>query len=208
MERSKSECLDTKLAMSSEETALVIAAQAGDDLAFETLYKRYAPRISAAIARVLINPHDREDALQDCFFKAYRRLGTFEFRSLFSTWLTRIAINSALIIMRKLRARREEQAYAVLDPNDGVANLDFVDQSMDPEERYIEIDLQQRLQLAVVELPPRVRAAVQLRNSREASVGDISRALNVSVAAVKSRLHRGRILLQKRITETSSIAYR
>lgn len=192
-----------ELLAANDEYLLVIAAQAGEHLAFEKLYERYAPRVARSIARVLVNPSDREDALQDCFLRAYRGLHGFRFRSSFSTWLTRIGINSALMILRKLRARREDQTHTIVTLQDNSVDVDFIDHALDPEARYIEIDLRRHLQLAVTNLPPGMRAALELRNRPHATVDDISRALNVSVPAVKSRLHRGRILLQKRISSNA-----
>lgn len=176
-----------------------MAAKAGDESAFGSLYLKYAPRISRSVGRMLSNPEDRDDAVQDCFLKAHRHLDSFAFRSAFSTWITRIGINSALMILRKHRTRGESSVCMGVGVYREPLEMDFEDRSASPEETYIRDDLKRHLRRAVRKLPGPLRTVVEMHHASGASIRDISNALNLSEPAVKSRLLRARLVLQQRI---------
>src|SRR5579864_4018677 len=116
---------------------ILAAAKAGDKWAFAELCERCSPMVYRAIYRVLRNSADAEDALQDCFLRAYKGLGKFDERAAFSTWITRIGINSALSIIRKRRRCHEEPMYTALNDGDVWSKLDPPDKTMGPDEFYI-----------------------------------------------------------------------
>jgi len=90
-----------------DEKKLVAAAKSGQSVAFDVICERLAPRIIRSLLRITKNREDAEDAMQDSFLSAFIHIGEFDGRSAFSTWLTRIAINSALMILRKKRTSHE-----------------------------------------------------------------------------------------------------
>jgi len=138
------------------------------------------------------NPQDAEDALQDTFLRAYLALGTFEGRCKIYTWLTRIAINSALMFLRKQRARAELLVDPQPHPQLETLSFEVRDSAPNPEEAY-EIDQRQLKTLrAIRRLDPHLRAPIRMQMMHGWSIKTISRALNISEAAVKSRLYRAR----------------
>lgn len=159
------------------------------------LHSTYSRRLYSTILAITKNPDDAEDALQETFLRAWQAMHTFEGRSTVYSWLTRIAINTALETLRKRRVRGEQSINSKLD-NDGEAVLlEVRDPNPDPEQLY---DLRQRrrtLQKAIQKLDRRLREAIQLRVVNESSLKEISRTLNISEGAVKVRLHRARLRL-------------
>lgn len=175
--------------------SVVSAAQKGLPATFPELYAIYSRRLYRIIVAITRNPADAEDALQDTFLRAYLGLDRFEGRSSVSSWLSQIAINSALMILRKRRARHE----ALFDPQPDaqVGNLCFQvkDSAPDPEEHF---ELQQRqlwVLRAIRRLSPELQGPLRMQMIHGWSMREISRALNISLAAVKARLHRARLRL-------------
>ncbi len=171
---------------------IVAAALAGSCAAFEELHSIYSGRLYRTILSITRNPHDAEEVLQETFFKAYLAIKTFEGKSKIHSWLTRIAINSALMILRKRRVRSE--VLFDLQPNDRgeVIAFEVRDSAPNPEELCILHQRQHRTLRAFRRLSPHLRAPIRMQIMRGWSVGEISRALNISEAAVKSRLYRAR----------------
>lgn len=178
---------------------LVAAAQAGLSSAFDELQRRYSRRLFLTIMRVTRNREDAEDALQDTFLRAFLALSQFECRSSVYSWLTRIAINSALMILRKRRTRREADPTYPLEGQDGYSQLDIEDTTLNPEQIC---ELRQRCNRvinAIQNLRPQLRAPIEIQLSDERSMKEIAKELNISLAAVKARLHRARTRLARRI---------
>jgi RNA polymerase sigma-70 factor (ECF subfamily) len=171
---------------------IVAAAQAGSPAAFAELHSIYSRLLYRTILSITRNPHDAEEALQETFFKAYRAIKTFEGKSKIYSWLTRIAINSALMILRKRRVRSEVSFD--LQPEDGgeTIALEVKDSAPDPEELCILHQRQHRTLRAIRRLSPHLRVPIRMQIMRGWSIGEISQALNISEAAVKSRLYRAR----------------
>ena len=184
-------------ACSVEETSarvvdLVHAAKAGSDEAFGDLQQIYASRLYHRILSITRNREDTEDALQDTFFRAYRSLASFEGRAKFSSWLTRIAINSALMILRR-RCARPETSFEQL-PGFGEDNpyFDLRDIAMNPEQVCDQKQRSRAILHAIQKLDPKSREAMGLWISQEHSMKDLAHHLGASLASVKARLHRAR----------------
>lgn len=180
-----------------EDREMVSAAQAGSCEAFSELYALYSRRLFKTIVAITRNPADAEDALQDTFLRVYSAIDTFEGRSNIYSWLTRIAINSALMILRKRRSRAE----ILFDPEPGAGSefcsFEIRDYAPNPEQIF---DLRQRrtnLLHGIRNLNDRLRAPLQMRMTKGSPIKEIGRTPNISEAAVKTRLHRAPRQLNK-----------
>ena len=175
---------------------LITAAQRGDQSAFVELCRRHSTAAKKRIFRILRNHEDAEDALQDTLLRAYTHLTSFRRSCKFSTWLTIIGVNSALMIMRKRRVRRE--TYATANGLDtGLVDLqDAVDRSPGPEEIYLKQQAILLLRREVEKLHPSLRAVVNHYYDSECSLEEAAKAHEISLAAAKSRLLRGRVRLR------------
>ena len=182
---------------------LVSMAKSGEANAFVELNKRHADKVFQAAYRVTRNRQDAEDALQDSFLKAFIHMKDFQERSSFSTWLTRIAINSALMILRKKRNSSEIS----MDSTDGPAGNETWEPRSpweDPESRYVRRESQTMLRLAIHRLPPVFRDVIELRQAKDYSVQEIAQSLGISVSAVKSRLSRAKNALRASMLQPDS----
>jgi RNA polymerase sigma factor (sigma-70 family) len=179
---------------------LVAAAKNGDHQAYAELCRRHSRQIFQTVLRITGNISDAEDALQEAFLKAYVHIGGFEGRSAFSSWLTRIAINSALMLLRK---KRSHPVYSFeSDPEiDDFNSPEPVESSRSPEESCIQNALKNELAQAIRYLPPNLRVVMQIRYREDAPVAEIAKMLGISEAAVKSRLLRARSQIRKRLGE-------
>lgn len=174
-----------------KQEALVAAAKSGEELAFETLVKRHRPRIFALALRYTRVPEDAEDVVQQTFQKAFVYLHKFEGKSSFSTWLTRIAINEALMLLRRGRALRE--LHIDDSSSKGTASgLEVPDTNPDPETRYLQREGAQILAAAMRQLRSGMRRALELRELRELTAQETARRMGLSVSAVKARVFHGR----------------
>jgi RNA polymerase sigma-70 factor (ECF subfamily) len=185
--------------VTEEDTAVVAAAKAGDGRAFELLVRRNEGKIFSLAQRMTRNREDAEDVVQQSFQKAFVNLKKFEGGSLFSTWLTRIAINEALMFLRRKRGSREVP-MAESSTEDGAAlPLDFQDSGPNPEDSCLQREQERILCAAVNELRPGLRKAVELREFGELSTGETAQVMGLSAAAVKARLFHGRRKLRQRL---------
>jgi RNA polymerase sigma-70 factor, ECF subfamily len=178
--------------MTARDREIVSAAQAGSPRAFAELHALYSRRLYKTIIDITKCPEDAEDALQETFLRAYLAIHNFEGRSTVYSWLTRIAINSALMILRKRRVRAE----MLFDPQPNAQGETFYfeikDSAPNPEQVCDLRQRQVRLLRAVRNLGPRLREPLRMRLMKEASIKEIGRALNISPAATRTRLHRAR----------------
>jgi RNA polymerase sigma factor (sigma-70 family) len=181
----------------TKDTMLVANAKNGSDGAFEVLIKRHRQRILRVAQRMLGNREDAEDVAQQSFQKAFVYLHTFEQRSSFSTWLTRIAINEAHMWIRSTRRMKSLLADR-LKPN-GASDLPLqvADSKPNPESTYSEQERTQILSLAIDQLEPRLRIAIQLCHLDERSLQESAEIIGVTVTALKSRVLRGRRKLRQ-----------
>jgi RNA polymerase sigma-70 factor, ECF subfamily len=174
---------------------LVSAAKGGDVAAFNALCDRYSPRTLRKIYCITKDWEDAEDALQDALLKAFTHLKTFEGRCRFSSWFTRIAINSSLMILRKRKVRRE---VSLDDDGDDPGTWQLPDpRAKSPETLFVQSETRELIRLAVLHLGPRFREIVELRQLHGHSAKVVSQELGITVAAAKSRLSRARTLLRK-----------
>ena len=165
---------------------------AGTPGAFAELHSTYSRRLFRTIIAITKNREDAEDALQDTFLRAYTSLHTFEGRSSLYSWLTRIAVNSALMILRKRRVRAEISLDPWPDLTSGEVCIEIRDSLPDPEQRCDQSQRQTRLQRAISNLDRSLKGPTWMRINEEASIRDIGRAFGLSQGAVKARLHRAR----------------
>jgi RNA polymerase sigma factor (sigma-70 family) len=146
--------------------------------------------------RITRNPQDAEDALQDAFLKAFVHLKNFDGRSTFSTWLTRIAINTALMILRKKRAHPETSMEWTAD-GDNWQQWEMADMRVDIEEHYAKKEAERHLDRAIHRLRPSLRSVIEIQQSHCSSVKEIAEVAGISVAATKSRLLRAKTVLRR-----------
>jgi RNA polymerase sigma-70 factor, ECF subfamily len=179
------------------EEGLVTAAKRGDAHAFEILVKRHEPRILALALRYTRVREDAEDVLQQSFQKAFVYLRRFEGKSRFSTWLTRIAINEALMLLRKKRASPEVPIEESPTMQETALTLDLPDSDPSPEEYCLHEEQKRILSAAVKQLKPRTRKAIELRELGELSTEETARILGLSIGTVKARLFHARRKLRK-----------
>jgi RNA polymerase sigma-70 factor (ECF subfamily) len=174
---------------------LVSAAQAGSSVAFAELQRLYSRHLYSTIVSITKNREDAEDALQDTFLRAYLALRNFEGRSSFYSWLTRIAINSALMLLRKRRVRPEVSFEPANETEDDALPFEIRDTAANPEQIYDQHQRCAGVLHAIQKLEPSLRRAIQIRMEHGCSLKEIARTLEISEAAVKTRLHRARVRL-------------
>ncbi len=170
--------------------------RAGDEEAFSRLVEAYAPRLYRLLLKMLRHPQDAEDALQETFVKAYRALPNFDGRSQLSTWLYRIAVNEALMVLR----RKEVETISVdapLSPEEEQEHIELVDWCCIPEEELLSAETRQVLEEAVARLPASLRMVFLLRDVEGLSTREVAETLGLSEGAVKVRLSRARERLRK-----------
>ena len=177
---------------------LVRFAQGGENRAFDELVRRYQDRVYRLSYKILRHEDDAAEALQDAFLSAYRGLKNFKAESTFSTWLYRIATNASLM---KYRKRRDN--HISLDQsqsqNDEAEPMQLPDWSAQPPEELLTAEMREVMKDSIERLPEELRTVFVLRDIRELSNDAVSKELGLSVAAVKSRLHRARIALRERL---------
>jgi len=183
------------------DAALVAATKRGDSRAFEKLVLRYERRVFAVAQRITKNREDAEDVVQETFHRAFLHLESFQEKSLLSTWLTRIAINQALMVLRRRRGALDVFPESC---DDGVESIStaLVDQNPNPEEFCWRRELTELLTKAISRLDPAMRRTILLRDIREHSLEETAQILNMSISAVKSRVFRGRQELSGTLNRT------
>jgi RNA polymerase sigma-70 factor (ECF subfamily) len=179
---------------------LVVAAKNGDEQAFETLFKRHRQKILRVVLRYAHVWEDAEDIVQQSFQKAFVYLDRFEGKSSFSTWLTRIAINESLMLLRHGRALREIPVDESHDQGGAASAMEIPDGSPDPETSYLRRERAQILSETVGNLRPGMRKAIEFRELAELSTEETARRMGVSVAAVKGRIFHARKKLRERLS--------
>jgi RNA polymerase sigma-70 factor, ECF subfamily len=172
-----------------------LAASTGVPHAFAELQRLYSQQLYNTIFRITRNREDTEDVLQDTLLRAYLALEHFEGRSSVYSWLTRIAINSALMLLRKRRNKREVTFDLVGEPENGMARLDPEDPRLNPEQICDQKQRCSNLQRQIERLQTNLREPLQTRMTHGSSLGEIAEALEITEAAVKARLYRARAKL-------------
>src|SRR5207249_8125315 len=185
----------------SDELALVASAKAGDVAAFEELVRRYDRNVFRIAQHITQNREDAEDVVQDAFIKAFSNLKQFQGQSKFYTWLVRIAVNEALMKLRRRRPERTVSLDEDVKTEDDSVPREVADWSPNPEQQYTQAELREILDRTIHGLPPTFRTVFVLRDVEGLSTEETAEALSLSVPAVKSRLLRARLQLRNRLTK-------
>ena len=180
--------------------ALVERARAGELAAFDQLVRQYERQVFRIAQHITQNREDAQDVVQDAFFKAYQKLEQFQGNSKFYTWLVRIAVNEALMRLRKRRTAKTVSMDEDVQTEDGSLPRDFADWTPNPEQQYKQAELKEILQKTIQGLPPGFRTVFTLRDVEGLSTEETAEALNLSIPAVKSRLLRARLQLRERLS--------
>jgi RNA polymerase sigma-70 factor, ECF subfamily len=171
---------------------LIRQAVVGNPQAQEQLFKTHTPKLYRTVFAVLRNREDAEDVVQESWCRAYANLDSFQGRAAFSTWLTRIAINSALMLRRRKRFRVETSLDDILDNRSEPVFDKTVTGPPNPEEICADSELNALVEDKIRELPPRVQAAFRLCKIEEFSITEAVKALGIRETALKSRVMRAR----------------
>ena len=182
------------------DSELVAMAKAGDKDAFGLLIERHESKIYGLCLKMLENPEDAEDTLQEVFLKAFQALPGFREEARFSTWLYRIAHNACLMRIRKKKIETVSLDRP-LDIEEGHIQRDVTDWSTDPRTDVMNEELSSVLTRHINELSPDNRIVFVLRDVHGLSTDDTAGVLGLSVPAVKSRLHRARLYLRERLSD-------
>jgi RNA polymerase sigma-70 factor (ECF subfamily) len=186
------------IACQEQEAVLVLAAKGGNGHAFEILIERYQRRILAIAWRFTRIREDAEDIVQQSLQKAFLHLHKFERKSSFSTWLTRIAINEALMLLRRGCARREVSIDDLISGNEETAlRVEMPDLHAGPESAFLQSERSRILSEAMDKLTPVTRKAIELRELGELSTREAAGVMGLSVGAVKARVFQGRKKLRR-----------
>ena len=183
--------------VAQEDATLVAGAKTGDARAFELLVQRHEGKIFSLAQRMTRNREDAEDVVQQSFQKAFIHLKKFEGESLFSTWLTRITINEALMLLRRRRGTHEVPIGESNTEDETALPLDIPDVGPNPEDSCLQREQERIVSAAVNELTPGMRKAIELRELGELSTGETAQVMGLSVGAVKARVFHGRRKLRK-----------
>ena len=184
----------------TEEQLLVQAAKRGEVAAFEDLVRRYDRNVFRIAQHITQNREDAEDVVQDAFLKAYENLDQFQGQSKFYTWLVRIAVNEALMKLRKRRPERMVSLDEEVKTEDDALPREVADWSPNPEQQYTQAELRDILSRTIQGLPPGFRTVFVLRDVEGLSTEETAEALDLSIPAVKSRLLRARLQLRERLS--------
>jgi RNA polymerase sigma factor (sigma-70 family) len=184
-------------ALGVSEARLVLAAKRGQHEAFGKLCERHARKIFRTALRVTRSHEDAEDALQDSFLSAFTHLESFDGRSSFSTWLTRIAINAALVKLRKKRSSREIPMDESVGTRDTSLQFEAADWDPNPEENYAQQERQKAVVGAVRALRPTLRKVIEIGELQERSMKETAQRLGISLAAAKGRLFHAKAALRR-----------
>ncbi len=167
---------------------------------FTEIVDQYSDLAYSVAYRMLRNVEDAEDAVQEAYISAYKALPNFKGQSKLSTWLYRIVVNACLMKIRKDKSRAKYLAEKSYD--DAIV----YDWKNDPEEAAVNSDLRSMLESGLDLLSPDLRAAVVMRDIQGLSTEESAEALDISIASLKSRLHRARIMLRKHLDEYSALS--
>ncbi|MGH9524121.1 MAG: sigma-70 family RNA polymerase sigma factor [Terriglobales bacterium] len=185
----------------SDELVLVRAAKAGDISAFEQLVHRYDRNVFRIAQHITQNREDAEDVVQDAFLKSYENLKNFQEQSKFYTWLVRIAVNEALMRLRRRRPERMVSLDEDVKTEEDSMPREVADWTPNPEQQYSQAELREILQKTIQGLPSSFRTVFVLRDVEGLSTEETAEALDLSIPAVKSRLLRARLQLRERLNK-------
>jgi RNA polymerase sigma-70 factor (ECF subfamily) len=191
----------------TQDRQLIARLQAGDESAVQELADRYRPRISQLALRYMKNREDAEEVTQDVLMKVYRKVGAFRGDSALSSWIYRITFNTAMSRLRTNRAERAAEAERermiaaekAVVTEESRASREPADWSRMPDEELLKLQLRNAVAQAINGLPEIYRAPVVLRDIEGLTTEEASTRLKVKDQTLKSRLHRGRLMLRERL---------
>lgn len=183
-----------------EESVLVSQARDGDTRAFGELVRRYEGKIFRLGQHITQNREDAEDVLQETFMKAYEHLDQFQGNSKFYTWIVRIAVNQALMKLRRRKSDKSVSLDETIDTGEDTIVREIAAWDENPEQKFSREELGEVLDTAIQGLDPIYRYVFMLRDIEELSTEETAEALGLSVPAVKSRLLRARLQLREKLT--------
>lgn len=191
--------LTIDLNLYADEATLIDALLAGDKHACACMVRQHGGQMYAVALRIMGDPDEAEDVVQDAFISACGKVASFEGRSKLSTWLYRITTNAALMRLRK----RRDDTVSLDEPQVGddgdLLPRQLGDWEIDPGRQALSSELRQEMEAAVESLPPSLRAAFVLRDIQDLSTQEAAEALEISETALKVRLHRARLALRERL---------
>jgi RNA polymerase sigma-70 factor, ECF subfamily len=194
----------------TQDRRLVAGLQAGDQAAVRELAVRYGPRIQQLAMRHMKNREDAEEVTQDVLLKVHRKIHAFRGDAALSSWIYRITFNTAMSRLRQNRAARaaaqeRDRVEALLETGEQMRTLaEPADWSRMPDEHVMRAQLREALAAAVAELPEIYRAPVVLRDIEGLTTEEASSRLKVKDQTLKSRLHRGRLMLREKLEDFRS----
>lgn len=184
----------------ASEDQLLLWAQSADQQAFVELCRRHSPMVKKRIFSIVRSHEDAEDALQDSLLRAYRHLDAFRRTCKFSTWLTSIGTNTALMLLRKRKRRHEGYTDRLNDESGTREATEYVDLSLDPERLHSRRQIILVVRREVEKLRPALRSIIKQYYEADCSLEESAKALDISVSTAKSRLMRGRRTLRWHLT--------
>lgn len=191
--------LTIDLNLYADEAALIDALLAGDKHACACMVRQHGSQMYAVALRIMGDPDEAEEAVQEAFISACGKVASFEGRSKLSTWLYRITTNAALMRLR----RRRDDTVSLDEPQTGddgeMLPRQLGDWDIDPGRQALSTELREVMEAAVESLPPSLRAAFVLRDIQGLSTQEAADALEISETALKVRLHRARLALRERL---------
>ena len=198
---SKGELTTMVTTICDEDARLVEASKAGNVSAFEQLVARYDRRMFRIAYNIVHNVDDANDMVQESFIKVFRNLGQFQSQSKFSTWLYRIVVNQCLMEVRK-QGRKPAPIDLCLEfsEDDGHLPMDFSDWRPNPEEQYKESEVRDLLTRLLQELRPALRVVFIMHDVEGQPLQEVADALDLTLAAAKTRSLRARLYLRERLT--------
>jgi len=189
----------------TKDARLLARLQAGDETALRDLAEAYGSKIYQLAFRYLRNKEDAEEVMQDVLFKVYRKVSAFRGDAALSSWIYRITFNAAMSRLRTAkyqRTQRDELSITMTDADEQPsARLDLADWSDMADEQVYRSQLRTRVFRAILSLPAIYRAPVMLRDIQGMSTEEASAMLRVKDQTLKSRLHRGRLILRKQLAD-------
>jgi len=194
--------MEDKKNKSGVDRALVRRAQGGDKDAFGELVKRHERKVYALAFRFMRNKEDAADVMQETFLQAYKKILSFEGKSAFATWLYRIAVNICLMKKRK-KTLKYVSVDKPVESASGEEDIkrELIDLSAEPMALADKKEVRKKIEGALEELPDEYKEVVVLRDMDGFSNDEVAGMLKISLPAVKSRLHRGRMYLRKELSE-------
>ncbi|HET7616723.1 MAG TPA: RNA polymerase sigma factor SigW [Bacillales bacterium] len=177
---------------------IIVRVKKGDQQAFGELIELYQNKVYQICLRLIGNRQEAEDLAQEAFLRAYLNIDSYHIDKKFSSWLFRIATN--LTIDRLRKKKPDYYLDAEISGTDGVTMYAQLASNQElPEDQVVGLELQEKVQHEVMQLPPKYRSAIVLKYMEDLSLKEIGEILNIPVATVKTRIHRGREALRKRL---------